>query len=210
MLNKYLGMAAGCLMVLVAIFHWTFVNAIPSEMDSHKYFEFPRLESNIKFGGVESSLSQLVPTSSSKVLLDATTESSLSKAVARLPADMTQGSLERVRLLIHKSYIGEYGGQLSALFLQFRRYKHAEEHFNLSLDGISSVQKERAILQRRKALQIEYLGEDTAMDLYGTQNELASILIDLRILDTNTNLSAKEKSIETRRLQNKLSEIMQN
>lgn len=149
----------------------------------------------IDFEIIESQFSRFSVNEAGELPLNATMATALQQAFLQLPA-APEELLDRVAVLLRKSFPGQKGAQLSALFRNYARYEQArsmstaadsQEHSRGSADAAI------AALNTSVELQYKFLGKQTALKLFGKQNAMTAYLLARRQVRADAALSQSDK-----------------
>ncbi len=123
--------------------------------------------------------------------------------VLDLPDDLDENSVERIGLLLQKSFPGAQGETLAALFPPLFRYRQAlaaETDALQTTTAVDTLQFAQASLRAAQRLQVEHLGPTLATQLYANQNALTDYLLQRRQIREDATLSAEQQELALRAL----------
>jgi hypothetical protein len=173
--------------------------------------KFPTLISTahwkFDYEATEQALLAIQVSNTKNLILNAHTAKILEKAISNLPSKMSKTELERVGLLTAKGLPGKAGQQLATVLTNFYHYQQAidivKATANTSSITTSKQQKQskETIFKQSVERQKNYLGEDTAEQLFGKQNALNAYLYSRKRINEDTNLSPAQKQAELTTLQ---------
>ncbi|WP_158657769.1 hypothetical protein [Agarilytica rhodophyticola] len=200
--------------VILIIFSLAIVRSIIQDTNKsvnadYKILFFPVFNNEVRFGIIEAALSKIKLDLHGELELNAKSESSLSKAEASLPENISKKSLDRVSFLITKSFVGVKGELLADVFLKYHKYKNAERKTISRYSDEKTLIEERRQLDEKSYLQKKYLGHQLSRKLFGKQNEFAKLFLKMRIAESNNDLSDDERKTEMLRLQKEINDLMQ-
>jgi hypothetical protein len=115
-----------------------------------------------------------------------------------LPMPLSRESLDRIEHLFRKSFPGQAGQQLSALFGPMRHYHAAqksEAETIAALHPAGSLAATAATLDSAQRLQAQLFGDEQIRQLFGQSNALSRYLLERRRVRESSTLTPEEKRV---------------
>lgn len=128
-------------------------------------------------------------------------------AFQALPTPLTSASLQRMELLLRKSFPEPAGGQLAQLIGPLYRYHLALETESLRLAErypTGSFAASAALFEVSENLQQRHFSPDQIQQLFGRANALSRYLLERRRVREDPDLSLEQKRVALRGLQESL------
>lgn len=167
---------------------------------------FPELISTrhwqFEFTPVEQGLRSIKRDNAGKLILNASTTKVLKSIVSTMPKNMEKEALERVALLINKSFPNTFNQSLAALFVNFYKYQQAS-HFALTK---SSTKRPEQQFREDMTRQKNYLTEEIAEQLFGRQNTVNNYLYARKLINESDHLTLEQKQQQLSGLQRRFKE----
>jgi len=148
----------------------------------------------VGFSEVEYALRLVKLDSFGQLVLNDKTESSLSRAVARLPADLPEHEITHILELIQTSLPGEAGAQVADVFTKYYRYKATEKVLVMNSIRPESIDTALEQLATMTELRYEIMGEEYAEKLFGAQQRSAEYHLEREIIRRDNALSVEERN----------------
>ena len=131
-----------------------------------------------------------------QLIVNADSEASLSRVVARLPSAMGEEEIEQIQRLIKLSLPGESGEQVADVLIKYYRYKEIEQSMVLDSEQPGSMKSALEQLTTMAQVRTEIMGQQFSEDLFGMQQRRAEYYLERGIIEQD-----KSISIEVRELQ---------
>ncbi|MEX1034009.1 MAG: lipase secretion chaperone [Cellvibrionaceae bacterium] len=123
--------------------------------------------------------------------LDPMLADTLEQTLLHLPENTSEEVLQRIVVLLRKSFPGSKGEQLAELFHNYAAYRREESRFQTPAAG--GAKEALAALRNSIELQHKYLGSEAAERLYGERNALTTYLLSRREIREDSSLSPARK-----------------
>jgi len=129
-----------------------------------------------------------------QLILNANTEASLSRSVARLPADLSEAQIIHIKELIQTSLPGEAGNQVADVFTKYYRYKVAENDLVMSFSRPDTIDVALEQFVIKTDLRYEMMGDAYAEKLFGEQQLRAEYHLESEVIRRDGSISAEQKN----------------
>ncbi|MBC7983351.1 MAG: hypothetical protein H7Y02_05780 [Candidatus Obscuribacterales bacterium] len=159
------------------------------------------VQMQVGFDEIEDALSKVSIHESGQLSLDARTESALAGATIELPPDLSKQTLDRIEFLIRKGLPGTAGEDLATSFGAYYRYMRVARELSAAGPALPDLDSEIKAFEKISALRVQHFGPPIAHQLFGEQHALAQYTFALRRLEDDSTLSAQQKELRQRQLQ---------
>jgi len=128
-----------------------------------------------------------------QIIVNADSEASLSRVVARLPSAMSEEEITHIQGLIKLSLPGEAGEQVADVLLKYYRYKEIEKSMVLDSEQPGSMQSALVQLTTMAQVRAEIMGQQYSEDLFGVQQRRAEYYLEKGIIEQDRDLSVEAR-----------------
>ena len=150
----------------------------------------------VSYAQVEYALRLVKLDSFGQLILNASAEASLSRSVARLPADLSEAQIVHIKQLIQRSLPGGAGNQVADVFSKYYRYKTSEKALMMNLPRPDDIDTALEQLATMTDLRYEMMGGEYAEKLFGEQQRRAEHHLVSEIVRRDNTISAEEKDVQ--------------
>jgi len=151
--------------------------------------ETQELSINIGFSEVENALLLAKLDPFGGLILNAETEASLNRVVARLPENLDIDDIAHIQELIKQSLPGEAGMQVADVLGKYYRYKGLEKAFAMEAEPPNTMQAALEQLSAIAELRYDAMGADYAESLFGVQQRQAEYYLERDIIEQDNAIS---------------------
>lgn len=151
--------------------------------------ETQELSKNIGFSEVENALLLAKLDPFGGLILNAETEASLNRVVARLPENLDIDDIAHIQELIKQSLPGEAGMQVADVLGKYYRYKGLEKAFAMEAEPPNTMQAALEQLSAIAELRYDAMGADYAESLFGVQQRQAEYYLERDIIEQDNAIS---------------------
>lgn len=155
------------------------------------------------YEAIENILANVQLSNTGELLINPGLVSILTKVIDSLPQDISEQALQRIGLLISKSFshLPHTAKKLTDVLIKFYHLQYAENKDHSAENKDHSAEKNtqstrgklKALLAE-EALQNHYLGKDVASQLFGKQQDITRYLLERKIIKENSALSRQQKN----------------
>jgi len=156
--------------------------------------ELSKQPMQVGYAQVEYALRLVKLDSFGQLILNANTEASLNRAIARLPADLPEEQIAHIRELIKSSLPGESGAQVADVFTKYYRYKVTEKALLVNSPRPYSLESAVEQLSTMTDLSYEIMGAEYAEKLLGAQQSRAGYHLESELIKRDNSVSIEERN----------------
>ncbi len=156
--------------------------------------ELDKQKMKIGYAQVEYALRLVKLDSFGQLVLNANTEASLSRAVSRLPTDLSEEQIAHILELINNSLPGETGARVADVFTKYYRYKVTVKELMINSSRPDNIDAAIEQLAMTTELRYEILGDEYTEKLFGEQQSRAEYHLERELVRRDSTISTEEKN----------------
>jgi hypothetical protein len=147
----------------------------------------------LDFELAEQVLSESKLNNNGELLINPQLADTLDKAIALLPENLNENTLQRAKFLTSKILTDRSGDQLASVFINYYQLQKKIKKDNLIEKDDSNVESELSIFRRMTAIQDQFLGNEIANLLFGKKRSITEYLYERRDINGNIDLNSNQK-----------------